>query len=136
MIAGAKRGSQYQENDPPDRIASPMGPFLLILDGVTHPHNLGACLRSADAAGVHAVIVPKDCSAEPDATAKKAACGAAESVPVIRVTNLACTMRTSEEEEYLDCRYGRRGSYTLSEQDAGRLALVMGAEGEGMSPER
>ncbi len=64
-------GRQYQENDLPDLIASLDQPFLLILDGVTDPHNLGACLRSADAAGVHAVIVPKDRSAQLNATAKK-----------------------------------------------------------------
>ncbi len=71
---------------------------MLILDGVTDPHNLGACLRSADAAGVHAVIVPKDRSAQLNATAKKVACGAAESVPLIRVTNPARTMRMLQEE--------------------------------------
>lgn len=71
IIARVKRGRQYQENDLPDLIASLDQPFLLILDGVTDPHNLGACLRSADAAGVHAVIVPKDRSAQLNATAKK-----------------------------------------------------------------
>lgn len=70
IIARVKPGRQYQENDLPDLIASLDQPFLLILDGVTDPHNLGACLRSADAAGVHAVIVPKDRSAQLNATAK------------------------------------------------------------------
>ena len=69
IIARVKPGRQYQENDLPDLIASLNQPFLLILDGVTDPHNLGACLRSADAAGVHAVIVPKDRSAQLNATA-------------------------------------------------------------------
>ena len=69
IIARVKPGRQYQENDLPDLIASLDQPFLLILDGVTDPHNLGACLRSADAAGVHAVIVPKDRSAQLNATA-------------------------------------------------------------------
>lgn len=98
IIARVKPGRQYQENDLPDLIALHERPFLLILDGVTDPHNLGACLRSADAAGVHAVIVPKDRSAQLNATAKKVACGAAESVPLIRVTNLARTMRMLQEE--------------------------------------
>ncbi len=60
VVARVKPGRRYQENDLPDLIASLDQPFLLILDGVTDPHDLGACLRSADAAGVHAVIVPKD----------------------------------------------------------------------------
>ena len=101
-----KPGRQYQENDLPDLIAELDNPFFLILDGVTDPHNLGACLRSADAAGVHAVIVPKDRSAQLNATAKKVACGAAENVPLIRVTNLARTMRLLQEED-LDRRYRR-----------------------------
>lgn len=98
IIARVKPGRQYQENDLPDLIAGLENPFFLILDGVTDPHNLGACLRSADAAGVHAVIVPRDRSAQLNATAKKVACGAAENVPLIRVTNLARTMRMLQEE--------------------------------------
>ena len=66
-----KPGRHYQEGDLPDLLASIESPLLLILDGVTDPHNLGACLRSADAAGVHAVIVPKDRSAQLNATAKR-----------------------------------------------------------------
>ena len=87
IIARVREGRQYQENDLPGLLESVETPFLLVLDGVTDPHNLGACLRSADAAGVHAVIVPRDRSAQLNATAKKVACGAAESVPLIRVTN-------------------------------------------------
>ena len=133
IIARVKPGRQYQENDLPDLIASLDQPFLLILDGVTDPHNLGACLRSADAAGVHAVIVPKDRSAQLNATAKKVACGAAESVPLIRVTNLARSMRMLQEENiWIVGTAGEADPYTLSEQMTGRLALVMGAEGEGM----
>ena len=67
--------------------------FLLILDGIQDPHNLGACIRSADAAGVDAVILPRDRSAPMNATVRKVACGAAEVVPVVRVTNLARVMR-------------------------------------------
>ena len=68
-------------------------PFLLVLDGVTDPHNLGACLRTADAAGVHAIIVPKDKSASLTPTVRKVASGADQSVPLIYVTNLARTLK-------------------------------------------
>src|SRR5690554_6235812 len=73
-------------------------PLLLVLDGVTDPHNLGACLRTADAAGVHAVIVPKDNSAGLNDTVRKVACGAAETVPLIAVTNLARTLKKLQGE--------------------------------------
>lgn len=108
-------------------------PLLLVLDGVTDPHNLGACLRSADAAGVHAVIVPKDRSAQLNATAKKVACGAAENVPLIRVTNLARTMRLLQEENVWIVGTAGEADHTLFQSKmTGPMALVMGAEGEGM----
>ena len=108
-------------------------PFLFLLDNIEDPHNLGACLRSADAAGVHAVIVPKDRSAQLNATAKKVACGAAESVPLIRVTNLARTMRMLQEENIWIVGTAGEADHTLYQSKmTGRLALVMGAEGEGM----
>ncbi|WP_025471742.1 TrmH family RNA methyltransferase, partial [Yersinia pestis] len=93
IVARVREGRQYQENDLPALLESVETPFLLVLDGVTDPHNLGACLRSADAAGVHAVIVPRDRSAQLNAIAKKVASGAAENVPLIKVTNLARTLR-------------------------------------------
>lgn len=127
-----KPGRQYQENDLPDLLAQLDQPFLLILDGVTDPHNLGACLRSADAAGVHAVIVPKDRSAQLNATAK-VACGAAENVPLIRVTNLARTMRLLQEENVWIVGTAGEADHTLFQSKmTGPMALVMGAEGEGM----
>ena len=133
IIALVRPGRQYQENDLPDHIAAAPQPFLLILDGVTDPHNLGACLRSADAAGVHAVIVPKDRSAQLNATAKKVACGAAETVPLIRVTNLARTMRMLQQENIWIVGTAGEADHTLYQSKlAGPLALVMGAEGEGM----
>ena len=133
IIARVKPGRQYQENDLPDLIGELENPFFLILDGVTDPHNLGACLRSADAAGVHAVIVPKDRSAQLNATAKKVACGAAENVPLIRVTNLARTMRLLQEENIWIVGTAGEADHTLYQSKmTGRLALVMGAEGEGM----
>ncbi|HHR5552606.1 TPA: 23S rRNA (guanosine(2251)-2'-O)-methyltransferase RlmB [Klebsiella aerogenes] len=133
IIARVKPGRQYQENDLPDLLAQFDQPFLLILDGVTDPHNLGACLRSADAAGVHAVIVPRDRSAQLNATAKKVACGAAESVPLIRVTNLARTMRLLLEENVWIVGTAGEADHTLFQSKmTGPMALVMGAEGEGM----
>ena len=85
-------------------------PLLLVLDGVTDPHNLGACLRSADAFGAHAVIVPKDRAVGLNATVAKAASGAAETVPVIAVTNLARTLRDLKE----------RGVWVLGADEAAR----------------
>ncbi|MBS6057407.1 MAG: 23S rRNA (guanosine(2251)-2'-O)-methyltransferase RlmB [Pantoea sp.] len=115
------------------QVASIESPLLLILDGVTDPHNLGACLRSADAAGVHAVIVPKDRSAQLNATAKKVASGAAENVPLIRVTNLARTMRLLQEYHVWIVGTAGEATHDLWESKmTGPLALVMGAEGEGM----
>ena len=108
-------------------------PLLLVLDGITDPHNLGACLRTADAMGVHAVIAPKDKSAGLNATVSKVACGAAETVPYITVTNLARTLRELKE-------YGIWivGTDMGGEADLFHCALpesvawVMGNEGEGM----
>ena len=108
-------------------------PLLLVLDGVTDPHNLGACLRSADAAGADAVIVPRDRSADLNATVRKVACGAAESVPLVRVTNLARTLESLKQRGIW--LYGTAGDAeeTLYESDlSGPLAIVMGAEGAGM----
>jgi 23S rRNA (guanosine2251-2'-O)-methyltransferase len=108
-------------------------PFLLILDGVEDPHNLGACLRVADAMGVHAVIAPKDNAVGLNATVRKVACGAAESVPFIAVTNLARTMR-----ELKDAGVWLIGAAAEAEGDLfntklqGPLALVLGAEGTGL----
>ena len=134
IIARVREGRQYQENDLPallENLEQP--PFLLILDGVTDPHNLGACLRSADAAGVHAVIVPRDRSAQLNATAKKVACGAAETVPLIRVTNLARTMRFLQEQNVWIVGTAGEADHNLYQSKmTGPMALVMGAEGDGM----
>jgi len=133
IIARVREGRQYQENDLPALLESLESPFLLVLDGVTDPHNLGACLRTADAAGVHAVIVPRDRSAKLNATAKKVACGAAENVPLIRVTNLARTMRLLQEENVWIVGTAGEAAHTLFQSKmTGPMALVMGAEGEGM----
>ncbi|MEQ9834474.1 23S rRNA (guanosine(2251)-2'-O)-methyltransferase RlmB [Pectobacterium versatile] len=133
IVAKVKEGRKYQENDLPAMLDNLETPFLLILDGVTDPHNLGACLRSADGAGVHAVIVPRDRSAQLNATVKKVACGAAETVPVISVTNLARTMRLLQERNIWIVGTAGEADHTLYQSKlTGPLALVMGAEGEGM----
>lgn len=133
VLAQVKAAPVYQENDLAGIIHSTAMPLLLVLDGVTDPHNLGACLRNADAAGAHALIVPKDRSAALNATAKKVACGAAETVPLIRVTNLARTLRYLQQQRLWIVGTADQASQPLWQSDLnGALALVMGAEGEGM----
>lgn len=108
-------------------------PLLLVLDGVTDPHNLGACLRTADAAGVHAVIIPKDKSATLNATVRKVACGAAEVVPLVAVTNLARTLQKLQKAGVWIAGTAGEAKANIYQQDlSGPLALVMGAEGKGM----
>lgn len=107
--------------------------LLLVLDGVTDPHNLGACLRVADGAGAHAVIAPRDRAVGLNATAAKVASGAADTVPYITVTNLARALRELKEAGVWIV--GTAGDASKSLYDAkldGPVALVMGAEGEGM----
>ncbi|MBC7202957.1 MAG: 23S rRNA (guanosine(2251)-2'-O)-methyltransferase RlmB [Pusillimonas sp.] len=108
-------------------------PLFLLLDGVTDPHNLGACLRTADAAGVHAVIAPKDRAVGLNATVQRVACGAAESVPYLMVTNLARTMRRLKDRDVWLVGTDDQASGTMYTVQAARpMAWVMGAEGQGM----
>jgi 23S rRNA (guanosine2251-2'-O)-methyltransferase len=108
-------------------------PLLLVLDGVTDPHNLGACLRTADAAGAHAVLIPKDRAATVDGVVRKVAAGAAEFVPVASVTNLARTLDTLKERGIWVVGTDGEAPQTLYAADLKRpLALVLGAEGSGM----
>ncbi|HEY8101927.1 MAG TPA: 23S rRNA (guanosine(2251)-2'-O)-methyltransferase RlmB [Burkholderiaceae bacterium] len=108
-------------------------PLLMILDGITDPHNLGACLRVADGAGAHAVIAPKDRAVGLNATAAKVASGAAETIPYITVTNLSRTMRELKERDILLIGTTDDAEKSLYEADfSGPAALVMGSEGEGM----
>lgn len=107
--------------------------LLLVLDGVTDPHNLGACLRSADAFGAHAVIVPKDRAVGVNATVAKAASGAADTVPVIIVTNLARTLRELKDRGVWLAGAEAGGAENLFDADlSGPLAWVLGAEGSGL----
>jgi len=108
-------------------------PLIIILDGITDPHNLGACLRSADAAGAHALVMPKDKSAPLNATVSKVACGAAESIPVYAVTNLARTMKKLQDKGVWIFGTAGEATQTVYEQDLTiPSAIVMGAEGDGM----
>ncbi len=108
-------------------------PLLLLLDGVTDPHNLGACLRVADGAGAHAVIAPKDRAVGLNATAAKVASGAADTVPYITVTNLARTMRELQERDIWLTGTDDEAEGTLYDVEyTGGTAFVMGSEGEGL----
>jgi 23S rRNA (guanosine2251-2'-O)-methyltransferase len=108
-------------------------PFFLILDGVEDPHNLGACLRVADAMGVHAVIAPKDRAVGLNATVRKVASGAAETVPFISVTNLARTIRELKDAGVFVIGTTMDSTSTLLNTKLdGPIALVLGAEGDGI----
>jgi 23S rRNA (guanosine2251-2'-O)-methyltransferase len=125
---------ELTEKGLPDFLASLVEPpFLLVLDGVQDPHNLGACLRTADAAGVHAVILPRDRAVGLTPVVHKVACGAAESVPVCFVTNLARTLRQLQQAGIWI--YGASDTADQSLYDTeltGPLALVLGSEGKGL----
>jgi 23S rRNA (guanosine2251-2'-O)-methyltransferase len=108
-------------------------PLLLVLDGVQDPHNLGACLRTADAAGVTAVIVPRDRAAGLSPTVRKVASGAAESVPLIQVTNLARTLKWLRERGVWIIGTDDEATKSAYQVDLkGPLAIVLGAEGSGI----
>ena len=107
-------------------------PLLLVLDGVTDPHNLGACLRSADAFGAHAVIVPKDRAVGVNATVAKAASGAADAIPVITVTNLARALRELKERDVWILGADAGGESMFDADLGGAIAWVLGAEGRGL----
>jgi 23S rRNA (guanosine2251-2'-O)-methyltransferase len=114
-----------------DAVSDP--PLLLVLDGITDPHNLGACLRVADGAGAHAVIAPKDHAAGINATVAKVASGAAETMPYFMVTNLARTLNELKERDIWIVGTSDDAPRTLYEADLKRpVALVLGAEGSGM----
>jgi len=137
IVARVKQGKIFTENDLDDILSKVEKknelPFLLILDGVTDPHNLGACLRNADAAGVQAVIVPKDNAARLTGTVRKVAVGAAESVPLIQVTNLSRTMKHLQQMGiWIIGTAGETDTCLYDVTLSGAMALVMGAEGKGM----
>ena len=131
-VGAAKK--ELVEADLPELIAQQDGPGLwLVLDGVTDPHNLGACLRSADAAGVTAVLIPKDKSADITPVVSKVACGAAETVTLVKVTNLARALETLKQAGVWVYGMAGEAEQTLYDVDLkGSVAIVMGAEGDGL----
>jgi 23S rRNA (guanosine2251-2'-O)-methyltransferase len=110
-----------------------VAPFVLVLDGVQDPHNLGACLRTADACGALAVVIPKDRAVQLNATVRKVAAGAAESTPLAVVTNLARTLRLLKDAGLWIVGADAEAAKLAQETDlGGPVALVMGAEGAGL----
>jgi 23S rRNA (guanosine2251-2'-O)-methyltransferase len=133
IVVRVRSAKILTENDLEALLDKTDTPFLLILDGVTDPHNLGACLRNADAAGVHGVIVPKDNSAGLTASVSKVACGAAETVPLFQVTNLARTMKQLQERGVWIVGTAGEADSTLYQANlCGPLAIAMGAEEKGL----
>ncbi len=134
VVARCRAVTVWQEDDLDpllDGLSVP--PFLLVLDGVQDPHNLGACLRSADAAGVHAVIAPRDRAVGLTPVVRKVASGAAETVPFIQVTNLARTLRMLKDKGLWTVGADAEGDGDVFSADLrGPTVLVMGAEGQGM----
>ncbi len=134
VVARYAAAKTYGENDLEGMVEAAEGrALLLVLDGVQDPHNLGACLRSAAAAGATAVIIPKDKSVQVNATVRKTSAGAADSIPVVPVTNLARTMRDLQKQGVW--LYGLAGEadaslYALDLR--GNVALVLGGESDGL----
>jgi 23S rRNA (guanosine2251-2'-O)-methyltransferase len=133
VLADIEPMRSWTEDDLLDAAASAASPLLLALDGVQDPHNLGACLRTADACGALAVIVPRDRAAQLNATARKVAAGAAETTPVVAVTNLVRTLKVLKEADIWSV-----GADAAAEKPAhavdlkGGIVLVLGAEGDGL----
>lgn len=134
VVAEVSPSQVWGENMLDELLERTEGPaLLLVLDGVTDPHNLGACLRTADAAGAQAVIVPKDKSATLNATVRKVACGAAEVIPLVAVTNLARTLEKLQKKGLWVVGTAGEVEQELYQLDmTGPTVLVMGAEGKGM----
>lgn len=131
-VLAAMPAQSFSGEDALDLPATP-DTLLLVLDGVQDPHNLGACLRTAEAAGVSALIVPKDRAAGLSPVARKVAAGAAERVPVITVTNLARTLKRLQDLGYWVTGLAGEADQSLFEADlSGPRVLVLGAEGEGL----
>lgn len=134
IVAQYAAAKSYDENDLEGLIEAAAGaPLLLVLDGVQDPHNLGACLRSAAAAGVTAVVIPKDKAVQVNATVRKTSAGAADRVPVVRVTNLARTLKDLKDAGVWFVGLAGEATQSLYATDLkGPMGIVMGGEGEGL----
>jgi len=132
--AGASQQQLLKENLLPSFVESIQGtPLILLLDGITDPHNFGACLRTADAAGVHLVITPRDRSVGITPIVRKVASGAAETVPVCQVTNLVRAMETLKDAGIWIAGAAGEAPDSFCDVDyKGPMAIVMGAEGSGL----
>lgn len=123
----------WHEDELVDALAGAQDPLVLVLDGVQDPHNLGACLRTADACGALAVVVPKDRAAGMNATVRKVAAGAAETLPLVTVTNLARALKLMKDAGQWIIGADMAGEKMAWQADlAGPVALVMGGEGDGL----
>jgi 23S rRNA (guanosine2251-2'-O)-methyltransferase len=123
----------FDEGDLPSLLEGKNNPLVLVLDCIQDPHNLGACLRTADAAGVTCVVMPKDKSAPITETVLRVSCGGAENVPLVRVTNLARAMEKLKELGIWLVGTADEATQSLYDMDLkGPSGIVMGAEGEGM----
>ena len=133
VVAQVEPLKAWIEEDLIDALAGRKDPIVLVLDSVTDPHNLGACLRSADACGAVAVVVPKDRAAGLNATVRKVAAGAAETTPVVTVTNLVRTLKLLQDAGLWVVGAAGEGDKPAHEVDLkGPVALVLGAEGTGL----
>jgi 23S rRNA (guanosine2251-2'-O)-methyltransferase len=123
----------WHEDELVEAVAAATDPLVLVLDGVQDPHNLGACLRTADACGALAVVVPKDRAASMNATVRKVAAGAAETMPLATVTNLARTLKLLKDAGQWIVGADMQGRELCWQADfTGSKALVMGGEGDGL----
>jgi 23S rRNA (guanosine2251-2'-O)-methyltransferase len=123
----------WHEDELVEALSGTHNPLVLVLDGVQDPHNLGACMRTADACGALAVVVPKDRAAGMNATVRKVAAGAAETLPLATVTNLARTMKLLKEAgQWLVGADMEGGKLAWEAELAGSVAIVMGGEGDGL----
>ena len=133
VLADVEPLPAWQEADLLEALTGARDPLVLLLDGVQDPHNLGACLRTADACGALAVVVPKDRAAGMNATVRKVAAGAAETTPLVSITNLARCMKLLKEAGLWIAGADMTGDKLAWQADlGGPLALVMGSEGEGL----